>query len=90
MLFACRGGVQQLSGADPEPLHLDSAAGALLTSVGNRSDLSEGFHVLFIHILLYWAAGEDLLYKFTNLLPECGRKNKLVVKVFNGKTSSQC
>lgn len=88
MLFACRGGAQQLSGAYPEPSHLNWAAGALLTSVDDRSDLhhsdvSEGFHVLFISSCT-WAAGEDLLYKFTNLIPQHGRKNK-----FSNHTGSE-
>lgn len=87
MLFACKGGMEKLSGADPEPLHLNSA-GALLTSVGNRSDLHhsrlcEGFHFLFISSCC-WAAEEDLIYKFTNLLPEHGRENK-----FSNHTGSE-
>lgn len=80
--------MQQLSGADPNPLHLNSAAGALLTLVHNRSDvhhsaLSEGLHILFISSCT-WAAGEDLLYKFPNLLPEHGRENK-----FSNHTGSE-
>lgn len=78
----------QLSGVDSEPLHLNSAAGALLTSVDNRSDLrhsvlSKGFHVLLISSCTC-TASEDLLYKSTNWLPEHSTENK-----FNNHTGTE-